>query len=291
MQPFKRIFGNPVAIFNILDRMPVMELSIVLLHTNGAKDAQKCLQSLQSTWLPSDYEIIVISNGDYKANPQIDPNAYTGLNVQFYDLIKDGYIRGNNYGYSIAKGEYILTINPDILVQEDTIKLLLEHCKAHPECGIVAPRLIFPDGIEQDSARPFPKIQEIISRRMFKASKTSIEPQWSEEYRKFDWVTGAMFIMTRECYEKTGGHDKRYYLFMSDISICWNAWQAELEVHQLRDAKATHNENRLSGSKPIHMITKYTGRAHMRDACKYFVLYGFKRPPALSPSGKVNGKS
>lgn len=263
-----------------------MELSIVLLHTNGAKDAQKCLESLQKTWLPKEYEIIVISNGDYKANSQIDPSSYQGLHVQFHDLVKDGYIRGNNYGYKIAQGKYIATVNPDILVKEDTFALLLDHLKKHTECGIVAPRLIFPDGIEQDSARPFPKIQEIISRRMFKASKTSIEPQWSEEYREFDWVTGAMFIMTRECYEKTGGHDKRYYLFMSDISICWNAWQAGLAVHQLRDAKATHNENRLSGSKPIHMITKYTGRAHVRDACKYFMYYGFKEIPKRSPTGK-----
>lgn len=268
-----------------------MELSLILLHTNGAKDAEQCLRSLQKTWLPKEHEIIVISNGNYKTNSQISPSSYEGLHVQFHDLAKDGYIRGNNYGYNLAKGKYIATVNPDILVQEDTIQLLLDHLKTYPHCGIVAPRLVFPDGVEQDSARPFPKITEIMSRRIFKTSKTGNEPSWEAEYKQFDWVTGAMFIMTRECYEKTGGHDKRYYLFMSDISICWNAWNAGLEVHQLRDAKATHNENRLSGNKPMYILTKYTGRAHLRDACKYFVFYGFKPAPKLSPTAKHNGKS
>ncbi len=264
-----------------------MELSIVILHTNKPQDATQCLRSLQKVRLPAETEIFCINNGGQNANDRVDRSAAEGLPVTFMELPRDGYVYGNNQGYKAAKGRYIATVNADITMHEDTIEKLLDYLKRHPDVGIAAPRLIYPDGHEQDSARPFPKLLEIMGRRLFQPHVHRASTMtFRGEAEDVDWITGAMFLMTRQCLEATGGHDERYFLFMSDITMCREAWAHGMRVVQLHDAKAVHNEHRLSKGSVLKMLKKRTGRAHIVDATKYFLRYGWRPAPAGSPSSK-----
>ncbi len=203
------------------------------------------------------------------------------------ELPRDGYVYGNNQGYKAAKGQYIATVNADITMHEDTIEKLLDYMKRNPNVGIAAPRLIYPDSHEQDSARPFPKLFELLWRRIFKPHVHRASTMvFNGEAEDVDWITGAMFLMTRACLEATGGHDERYFLFMSDITMCRESWAHGMRVVQLRDAKAIHNESRLSKGSPLKMLKKRTGRAHIKDAATYFALYGWRRAPKGSPSNR-----
>jgi N-acetylglucosaminyl-diphospho-decaprenol L-rhamnosyltransferase len=264
-----------------------MDLSIVILQTNKPKDATNCLAALQHARLPAQTEILMINNGGHDANEQIDPASYAGLPIRFIELPRDGYVFGNNAGYKESKGAYIATVNADITVKPDTIEKILAHMKAHPECGIAAPRLFYPDGTEQDSARPFPSLLELIWRRLINPNAHKhTRTTFSKEYEEVDWITGAMLIMTRKCLEVTGGHDPRYFLFMSDITMSREAWKAGLGTHQLRDASAIHNEARLSRGGLLQLLKKRTGRAHIKDALSYFLKYSGRPKPKLSPSGR-----
>jgi GT2 family glycosyltransferase len=262
-----------------------MKLSIVILHTNKPQDATQCLRSLQNTRLPAETEIFCINNGGQGANDRVDRAAAEGLPVTFMELPRDGYVYGNNQGYKASTGDFIATVNADITMHEDTMEKLLDYMERHPDVGIAAPRLVYPDGLEQDSARPFPKMFEIMWRRIF---KPDVHRQSTMVFRgeaeDVDWITGAMFLMSRKCLEATGGHDERYFLFMSDITMCREAWSHGMRVAQLRDAKAIHNEHRLSKGGVLKMLKKRTGRAHIKDAATYFLRYGWRRAPAGSPS-------
>lgn len=264
-----------------------MRLSIVILHTNKPQDATQCLRSLQKVRLPVETEVFCINNGGQNANDRVDKTAAEGLPVAFMELPRDGYVFGNNQGYKASKGEYVATVNADITMHEDTMEKLLDYMQRHPDVGIAAPRLIYPDGHEQDSARPFPKLWEMMWRRLFKPHvHRQSAMEFKSEAEDVDWITGAMFLMTRKCLEATGGHDERYFLFMSDITMCREAWTHGMRVVQLRDAKAIHNESRLSKGSPLKMLKKRTGRAHIKDAAKYFLKYGWRRAPAGSPSSR-----
>lgn len=262
-----------------------MELSIVILHTNKPQDAVACLRHLQRASLPAETEIFVINNGGQNANDRVDRSAAEGLPVQFVELPRDGYVYGNNYGYKLAKGRYVATVNADITVEPDTIERMLAHLRAHEEAGLVAPRLWYPTGQEQDVARPFPRFFELVLRRLPIGYRSAEAPPFTDaDFRRVDWVTGAIFIMSRRCLEATGGHDPRYYLFMSDIALCRETWNAGMEVHQLKDARATHNEKRLSQGVLWRMIRKRTGRIHVKDALTYFLHYALRGLPRTCPS-------
>lgn len=266
-----------------------MQLSIVVLQTNKPKDATNCLAALSRALLPEDTEVLMINNGGHDANKAINPASYAGLkNVRFVELERDGYIRGNNEGYKLSTGRYIATVNADITVKEDTIEKMIAHMETNPDVAITAPRLFYPDGHEQDSARPFPRMAELVWRRLVNPNvhKQANMSFANGEFEEADWITGAMFIMSRKCLEATGGHDPRFFLFMSDITLCREAWKAGMRVRQLRDASAIHNEARLSRGGLTQLLKKRTGRAHILDALKYFLKYAGQRAPKLSPSGR-----
>lgn len=262
-------------------------LSVIILQTNKPHDAEACLRSLQKADLPASTEILMINNGGHDANAQIDPSTYVGLPVACHELPRDGYIYGNNWGYAHAAGDYIATVNADITLEPDTIMRLLQYAQQHDDAGIVAPRLFYPWGHEQDSARPFPRMRDLVRRRLFGDGATiaSAIDFGDRDAIESDWITGAVFLMPRRCYVLTGGHDSRYFLFMSDITLCREAWGHGLRTVILRDARAQHNEKRLSRGSLFAMLVKKTGRAHILDSLKYFVHYAFKSFPPRFPSG------
>lgn len=267
-------------------------LSIIILQHNSPKETQHCLESLQKAWLPEKTEIIVIDNGGKNANEKISKEAYKHLKVKFFDIPNKGYPNGNNFGLKHADGEYIAFINPDIIVPHDTIKTLLRYFDKHPQVGIVAPRLVYPDGSVQDNYRVFPRFFDLIIKRTAVLRKLFLGRMrqylmWDKEptvNEPVDWVTGAFEIIKRECLEKVGNHDERYFLFMSDVAICRSAWDNGYEVHFVGEAQALHNDERLSSGGFMAFFKKKTLRIHVKDALKYYLTYFGKSLPAKSPS-------
>ncbi len=263
-----------------------MDLSIVILHCDTPQDVEMCLRSMQRARLPRETEILVINNRPHGKRGTVPADAWAGLPVRFIDTEVDGYIYGNNLGYELATGRIVGTMNADITIEPDTFERLIAHLDHHPDVGIVAPRLFFPSGREQDSARRFPSITEMLNRRL--RGREHPRPIFNDQgYAPVDWVTGAFFFMTRRCLRATDGHDRRFHLFMSDVAICREAWRLGFKVHQLRDCRATHHEARLSGGNLLKMLKKRTGRIHIKDSLKYFVHYGPRPLPPHSPSARA----
>lgn len=264
-----------------------VKLSIVILQTDKPRLVEECLSALSKARLPAETEIVVLDNGGKGANAHVNASTYATLpNVSFTELPSPGgYVHGNNVGYARCAGEYVLTLNPDITVHEDTVEKLLDYMERHPDVGLAAPRLVYPDGHEQDSARPFPSLVEIAWRRLSHPGEHRPSSMvFRGEAEDVDWVTGAAFVLSRKCLDATGGHDERFYLFMSDVALCRETWAHGMRVTQLRDASAIHNDVRLSGGGLLTMLKKKTGRWHLKDATKYFLAYGWRRAPAGSPS-------
>ncbi len=275
------------------------ELSIIILQHNSPNEVTNCLRSLQKSWLPEKTEIIIIDNGGQQANEKIPKDSYKPLeekniNIRFLDIPNKGYPNGNNAGLKVADGKFIAVVNPDITTEHDTIKLLLNYLETHKKVGIVAPRLIYPSGQVQDNYRKFPRLIDLIIKRTPFLLK--LFPQRMRRYLMWDknptldepvdWVTGAFEIVRREVFDTIGFHDEKYFLFMSDIAICRDAWAKGFEVHFVGSAKAHHGEKRLSSGGFRDIFKKKVLRIHIMDAIKYYFAYFLKPIPPESPSGK-----
>lgn len=270
-----------------------MDLSIVILHHGNPKEISESLEALSKAILPLKTEVFVINNGFSGANESIKIPLKKRFVLKFFEIKNLGYPNGNNFGLKMARGKF-LCILTDVIVQKNTFKNLLNYLKENPKVGIVAPRLIYPDGKVQDNYRVFPRIFDLIIKRtfLFKIFKKRMFRylMWSKDFNAsepVDWLTGAFQIYTKKCWEKIGSKDERYFLFMSDLDICRKAWERGFEVHFVGNTEAVHNDaKRLSSGGVLDIFQKKTLRIHLMDALKYYLKYLGKRIPKNAPSAK-----
>lgn len=263
-----------------------MDLSIVILHHGSPKEVTANLQALKSAWLPKKTEVFVINNGYKGANAKIPFDKNLSFDLHYFEIENGGYPQGNNFGLRQAKGKFLCILNPDIEVQKNTFKVLLDYMKAHPRAGIAAPRLRYPDDSIQDNYRTFPRPLDLFIKRTFlrKIFRNRMRKylMWDKNAYKseaVDWLTGAFQLFTRKAWETLKPNDERFFLFMSDVDICRKAWEKGFEVHFVGETEALHNDDRLSSGGVAAFFTKRTMRAHVLDAVRYYWKYLFKALP------------
>jgi len=273
------------------------KLSVIILQYNTPEHVQNNLEKLQEANLPENTEIIVVNNGGNQANEKIDQQIYKDLDVSFYEMPNDGFPAGNNFGLSKAdpNSEYYAFLNPDIQVRKDTLSKILNYMDSKPEVGLVSPQLIYADGTVQDNYRVFPKILDLIIKRIPFLRKRF--PNRMREYlmwdrnpdntEAIDWVTGAFTVLRNKCMKAVGKHDDdHFFLFMSDVVLCRDTWENGFEVHILGEAKALHNDARLSSGGIKDVFQKMLVRLHIKDSIAYFKHYCCKALPKNAPSRK-----
>jgi ADP-ribose pyrophosphatase YjhB (NUDIX family) len=100
-----------------------------------------------------------------------------------------------------------------------------------------------------------------------------------------DWVTGAFTLVSAQCMKAIGKHDDdNYFLFMSDVALCREAWKHGFETHIVGEVECLHNDERLSSGGIKDVFKKRIVRLHIKDAVKYFWHYAFKKLPKNAPS-------
>ena len=129
-----------------------LEISVVIVNYNVRDYLHQSLVSIQKALKGIRSEIIVVDNAS-------DDGSVEMLRRQFPDIHL--YINNTNYGFAKAnnlalkstRGKYILLINPDTVVQEDTIRVMLEFFKNHPDAGLAGCKILNPDGTFQPGCR------------------------------------------------------------------------------------------------------------------------------------------
>ena len=263
-----------------------MDLSIVILHHGGPREVTANLEALRSAWLPEKTEVLVVNNGKAGSNAKIPFDKNLKFDLRYFEIENRGYPQGNNFGLALAKGKFLCILNPDIVVREDTVKVLIDYLNAHSRVGIAAPRLRYPDGRIQDNYRKFPRpfdllIKRTFLRRFFKQRMQSYLMWYKDAYKSepVDWLTGAFQLFTRKAWDALQPNDERFFLFMSDVDICRKAWARGYEVHFVGETEALHNDERLSSGGLLAFFTKKTMRIHVRDAVKYYLKYLLRSLP------------
>lgn len=273
------------------------KLAIIILQHNTPRDVNQNLKHLSSAILPKETEIIIINNGGKQANSKIKP--FPNLNINLYESPNHGFPAGNNFGLSKLKYkpesyDYICFINPDIKVQPTTIQKLIEYMIKNPQVGLTSPTLKYPDGVTQDNYRVFPQMIDLIIKRIpilrkiFKKRMRNylMWDRQTNSNQAVDWVVGAFTLISKKGMQAIQKHDESYFLFMSDIVICREIWENNLEVHIVGSTEALHDDERLSDGGIKNIFTNKLIQIHIKDSIKYFYKYFLTPLPKNSPSKK-----
>lgn len=261
--------------------MPI-KFSIVIVNYCSGLLTKACIQSIRRSNPPEPYEIIVVDNASKDDSREILSNDLEGVKVKFLDK-NLGFAKGVNIGVKESSGEYIIILNPDIIVLKDGINSLLNFMAQNPKCGLSSGQLINPNGTIQESAFRFYRPTTILYRRTFLGKLPWARKHLDEIFmresdfeseRKVDWILGACMCVRKSALEKVGLMDERFFLYFEDMDWCRRFWEAGFEVWYVPSAKFAHYHKRESAQdQGILAILNPIARIHIASGIKYFLKY------------------
>lgn len=257
-----------------------MKISIIIVNYNHKYFPRLCVEAIEAAHVNADIEIIVVDNDSKDESLDTLRKMHCENRIQLIESGKNiGYGKGNNLGVTHARGEFVIVSNPDVFVQADTMQILLDHMEAHPEIGILAPRLRYYNGEVQPSCRRHMTFTDLVIKRTFlkhlpyfrhRLKKYLMKDFDHNTVQEVDLVTGAYFMMRRSVYKQVGGFDPRYFLFMEDYDLCRKVHGAGYKVVYFPKAEARHYHKRLSDGHTFSLVTKRVFWLHLASAFKYF---------------------
>lgn len=264
-------------------------LSIIILSYKNPAVLRLCLKSL-SRALPMrvDYEVIVVDN-------ETSLETQSVVRDEFHDKFKSiklvplksnsGYTKGVNEGMRAARGDYILYSNHDVVFEPGSIDTLYEYLAAHPNVGLLGPRLLNFNGTEQSSCFRFYSPWTVICRRMPRLpfAKKVVDHFLMRDVdlsktRPVDWVSGAIFMTSKLAIQKVGLMDEHLFHYFSDVDWARRFWENGYQVVYFRETKIFHYHGQTSRGKlgALEFIYNRAALWHVIDGLKYFIKYRFK---------------
>jgi N-acetylglucosaminyl-diphospho-decaprenol L-rhamnosyltransferase len=203
-------------------------VSIIIVFYIGKKDIFDCIKSIKLSKPKVTYEIIVVDNGK-------DNQFKYLLNKMFHDVIyfkspfNVGYGNGFNFGASIAKGKYLLSLNPDTEVFQDSIDKLVYFLNNHKETAVVSPNLVDEKNkIYQNlGTRELTPLKGIFVfsfiSKIFRSNKISnnywIKSNYIKKLKEVDTFPGYAFIIKKHVFNEVGKFDKNIFLYFEEQDI------------------------------------------------------------------------
>ncbi len=213
------------------------DISIIIVNYNSYELTSACIRSVQTYTTGVPYEIVLVDNASTECDPQRFKDVFPDI-VLVRSQLNGGFATGNNVGIAVAKGEYILLLNSDTLLTEDSVSRSLNAIKSDPETGVLGCRMTYPDGTIQYSARSFRSIgREILDLFRFMPMMMSYENRsvlMQGRYFKHDkdmyseWVNGAFFLFPKKILTQLPGQklDERFFMYGEDQLWCY-------QIHKL----------------------------------------------------------
>lgn len=266
-----------------------MDLSIIIVNYRSRDKLANCLASLAAADLGDlRYEVIVVNNDQRDDLSELNSH---GLDLEIIPSRRNlGMGGGNNLGLSRAQGEYTLILNPDTIIKGRAIPELRSYLEAHPNIGLIAPKLLYPDGSLQYSCSRFPGFFIPILRRTFlgdyfKRSRDHFQMLDfdHQEIRSVDWLMGSCLMFRREIRQPDGSlfyprFDERYFMYFEDIDLARACRARSLDVVYYPLAVVVHDHQRDSAKHPWYLALfrdKITW-VHISSWLKYFLKWGLR---------------
>ncbi|MCF6296915.1 MAG: glycosyltransferase family 2 protein [Flavobacteriaceae bacterium] len=230
-----------------------MKLSVIIVNYNVQYFLEQCILSLQNASKNITVEIIVVDNNSTDGSCAMLRQKFP--KVQLISNVKNvGFSKANNQGVDQAVGAYILILNPDTVIAEDTLEKTLNFVEKQNNLGALGVKFIDGTGnFLPETKRNIPTVR-VASRKILGNSKRYYANHISEnEIASVEILTGAFMLMKRHVYIKIGGFDEDYFMYGEDIDLCYkllnkgyqNYYYGETTIIHYKGESTTKNTSYL----------------------------------------------
>jgi GT2 family glycosyltransferase len=236
-------------------------LSVLIVNWNTREHLRACLHSIQRFPAAIPTEAIVVDNAssDGSADMVAAEHPWARLMPQSRNL---GYAAANNIAFAAARGDRILTLNPDVELTEGALDVCLELLSLRPCAGSVAPALVGPDGRIQRSVRGFPSVLGIAADVLGLGKIFPNGPFDAYRLRGFDYEReqeapqpmGSFLLFRRDALPDVRPFDEAFPIFFNEVDLLYRMRQAGWSCLYTPRARVIHHHGASTRQVPRAMV-------------------------------------
>lgn len=218
-----------------------VDLSVVIV-TYGHRDAVISALSSLGRNIRSDYQVIVVDNASKDDTlPNINSIYPDVRTVQLSENL--GFGAACNIGAKFGQGRYLLFLNPDAILNAP-IDSAIAYMDANADVGIVGGRMEDAQGAYRQSAGVFPSFFKLARLRWMMDRRNGLDVGDFVDERSslsVDWVEGSFMLVRGTAWQRVGGFDPDYFLYVEDVDLAWRIREAGFSVRYLPSISFLHD--------------------------------------------------
>jgi GT2 family glycosyltransferase len=237
----------------------MVDVSILIVCYKSRDLIVDCLRGLEKYTLGCTYEVLLVdcsNDGTVELVRTEFPNTRIIENSENL-----GYGGGNNFLAKYAVADYLLLLNPDVIITDDAISELYRTAVAMPQAGAVGGRTRLPDGSRDPGSRQFVPTLFRLAVSVFGAAKylNGALPENATDPGEVEALLGAFMIVRRDAWEKLNGFDTGFFMYTEELELCERLRNQGYSVVMTPRAEIIHLAGSGSGphsSRGVLLLTK-----------------------------------
>jgi GT2 family glycosyltransferase len=255
-----------------------MKLSIVIVNYNVKHFLDQCLTSVRRAIAGIDAEVWVVDNNSVDGSVQMLREKFPEVRL-IANKENVGFSRANNQAIRHSKGEYVLLLNPDTVVEDDTFSKIIRFMDSHPEAGGLGVKMIDGKGnFLPESKRGLPTPDVAFYKifglsRFFPRSRTFGKYHLGfldkDKINEVEILSGAFMFLRREALDKTGLLDEDFFMYGEDIDLSYRIIRAGYKNYYFPETRIIHYKGESTKKSSVNYVFVFY-RAMVIFARKHF---------------------
>ncbi|MBI4429526.1 MAG: glycosyltransferase [Ignavibacteriales bacterium] len=249
-----------------------IDISVIIVNYNVRDFLYHALHSLYKASKRIRTEIIVVDNASDDGSVEMVRKRFPAVQL-IPNKNNLGFAKANNIALKRARGKFLLLINPDTVVQEDTLSVMMNFFAEYPDAGLAGCKVLNPDGTFQLSCRRSFPTPWVALTKMTGLSKLFPRSSWfgkynltflnTEETYEVDAVSGSFMMLRREIYERVGGLDEAFFMYGEDLDWCYRIQSAGWKVYYVHSTKIIHYKGESTKRSGLDEIRTFYEAMHL----------------------------
>jgi len=224
---------------------------------------ENCLNSVYNSSKNIDFEVIVVDNNSVDGSLQMLKEKFPKTTV-IANKDNKGFSKANNQAIKIAKGEYVLLLNPDTVVEENTFQLCCNFMDATPKSGGLGVKMLDGKGNflpESKRGLPTPSVAfykifglSALFPKSEKFGQYHLGHLSKDENHKIDVLSGAFMMMRKSVLDEIGLLDESFFMYGEDIDLSYRITQAGYTNHYFSETQIIHYKGESTKKSSINYV-------------------------------------
>ncbi len=260
------------------------KITVVIVTYKVKAFLKRCLDSLKDATENISTEIIIVDNASFDGTCEYVKKEYPDVKL-ICNNTNSGFGSACNQGIETANGEYVLLLNPDTIVQENTLLSLSDFLDNNKNTGAVGPKIIGEDGKLQPACRrSFPTPWIALSRflhlsTLFPKSKLFGKYNLSfadpDKVLQVDALSGSCMMLRKKALMQVGAFDEEFFLYGEDIDLCYRIKKSGFDIYYTPETQIIHFKGKSAKKSPVKSLIAFYNAMYIFSKKHITAKYSF----------------